>query len=154
KDYRCFKQLGDYYARERQFLLAQECYASATRLAPRKWSLWVKLAAAERELGHGDAARAAARRAAELRPDNADAVGLYGLLLADGHTRPAALAMLRRAHRLSPDDRQYFLAMAKTELDSMDYAGVERDLSPYLQSDPADSEACYMMAAVFNQKPR
>src|SRR5262249_26026389 len=66
-DYRCFKQLGDSYARERQFLLARECYEPAARLAPRKWSLWVKLAAAERELGHGDAARAAARRAAELR---------------------------------------------------------------------------------------
>src|SRR5205085_12354377 len=107
-----------------------------------------------REMEHGDAARAAAQRAAELRPDNADAVGLYGLVLEDGHDRPAALAMLRRAHQLSPDDREYFLAMVRTELDSMEYAGVERDLSSYLLSHPSDAEACYMMAVVFNQKPR
>src|SRR5439155_24405455 len=52
KDYRCFKELGDYYARERQFLPARECYAPAARLAPRRWSFFVKLAAGARALGH------------------------------------------------------------------------------------------------------
>lgn len=153
-DYRCYKELGDYYAQLRQFPEARACYVSAARLAPRRWIVWLRLAAAERELGHGDAARAAALRAYRLRPDHADAVGLYGLLLADARNRPAAVAMLRRAHQLRPNDRQYFTPLVQTELDSMDFAAVERDLSPYLRAHPGDPDACFMMAVVYNQKPR
>src|SRR5262249_55208895 len=62
--------------------------------------------------------------------------------------------MLRRAHALRPQDRQYFMAMVDTELDSLEFAGVERDLIPYLRAHPEDAEACYLMAVVLNQKPR
>ena len=40
------------------------------------------------------------------------------------------------------------------ELDNLDYASVERDLSDYLNKHPNDAEFNYMMAVVYNQKPR
>lgn len=154
KEYHCYEQLGDYYTELRRFPAARGCYAATAGLAPQNGSVWVKLAAAERKLGNADPARAAARRAAALLPGDADAVGLYGLLLAESRNRPAALAMLRRAHRLRPDDRRYFIAMVNGEMDSLEFGAAERDLAPYLRSHPADAEACYMMAVVYNQKPR
>src|SRR5262249_45083416 len=47
-----------------------------------------------------------------------------------------------------------FLALVHTELDSLEFDGVERDLAPYLRAHPRDADACYLMAVVYNQKPR
>src|SRR6266508_3625315 len=46
-EYRCHKQLGDDYAQLRRFPAARDCSATAVRLAPEKWILFVRLAAAE-----------------------------------------------------------------------------------------------------------
>jgi tetratricopeptide (TPR) repeat protein len=153
-EYHCYEQLGDYYTEVLRPEKAAEYYAAATRRAPGNGSLFLRLAAAERKSGQADRARAAARRAFELLPNDADAAGLDGLLLAESRNRPAALAALRQAHRLRPGDRRYFIAMVNTELDSLDFAAAERDLWPYLQAHPRDADACYMMAVIDNQKPR
>jgi cytochrome c-type biogenesis protein CcmH/NrfG len=153
-EYHCYAQLGDYYSEVRHLPAAAECYAIACRLAPHNGSLFLRLAAVEKELGRADPARAAAQRASQLLPNNAEALGLYGTLLAESRSRPAALAALRRAHALAPENRDYLIALVNTELDSFNYAGVEQDLAPYLRTHPNDAEACYMMAVVYNQKPR
>jgi tetratricopeptide (TPR) repeat protein len=153
-EYHCYEQLGDYLSAVGQFSEAVECYELACHLAPRNGSLFSRLATAERRRGRRQQAMTAARRAAELMPEDADAAGEYGLLLAESRNRPAALAMLRRAHRLRPTDRRYFLALVNTELDSLEFAGVEQDLAPYLRAHPQDADACYLMAVVYNQKPR
>lgn len=153
-EYHCYEQLGDYYTVLRRPEKAAEFYAAAARRAPGNGSLFLRLAAAERKAGRPDLARAAARRAFALLPEDADAAGLYGLLLAESRNRPAALAALRQAHRLRPGDRQYFIAMVNTEMDTLDFAGAERDLGPYLRTHPRNPDACYMMAVIYNQKPR
>lgn len=153
-EYHCYEQLADYYAALRRFPEAAECYSLACRLAPRNGSLFLRWAGAERQAGRADRARAAAQRAAELLPEDADAAGAYGLLLAESRNRPAALEMLRRAHRLRPADRRLFLAMVNTELDALELAGLECDLEPYLRAHPRDADACYLMAVVYHQKPR
>jgi len=153
-EYHCYEQLGDYYTALLQPQKAAKFYAAAARRAPGNGSLFLRLAAAERKSGRPDRARAAARRAFELLRNDADAAGLYGLLLAESRNRPAALAALRQAHRLRPGDHRYFMAMVNTELDTLDFAGAERDLGPYLRSHPRDPDACYMMAVIDNQKPR
>lgn len=153
-EYHCYEQLGDYYTEILRPEKAAEFYSAAARRAPGNGSLFLRLAAAERKSGRPDQARAAARRAFELLPGDADAAGLYGLLLAEARDRPHALAALRQAHRLRPGDRQYLIALVNTEMDTLDFAVAERDLGPYLRSHPRDSEACYMMAVIDNQKPR
>jgi tetratricopeptide (TPR) repeat protein len=153
-EYHCYEQLGDYYTKLLRPEKAAEFYAAAARRAPGNGLLYLRLAAAEQKSGHPDPARAAARRAFELLPDDADAAGLYGLLLAGSRNRPAALAALRQAHRLRPGDRGYFIAMVNTEMDTLDFAGAERDLWPYLQAHSRDADACYMMAVIYNQKAR
>jgi len=153
-DWHCYERLGEYYSALLRYEEAADCYSRAAARSSQDGTLFLRLAAVERKLGHRDQAREAARRAAALRPEDADALGLYGILLAESRKRPAALAMLRRAHSLRPRDRQYFMAMVSTELDSLEFAGVERDLAPYLRAHPDDAEACYMMAVVTNQKPR
>jgi tetratricopeptide (TPR) repeat protein len=153
-EYHCWEQLGDYYTTLRQFEQAVDCYSTACRLAPRNGSLLQRLSTVERKLGRRDRALAAARRAAELLPTDADAVGAYGILLHESRNRPAALQALRRAHRLRPDDRRYFLAMVNAAMDSLDFPAAERDLAPYLRRHPKDADACYAMAVIYNQKPR
>jgi tetratricopeptide (TPR) repeat protein len=153
-EYYCYEQLGDYLTAVGQLSEAVECYALACHLAPNNGSLFARLAIAERRQGRRQQALTAAGRAAELLPEDADAAGEYGLLLAESRNRPAALAMLRRANRLRPGDRRYFLAMVNTELDSLEFAAAERDLTPFLHAHPQDAEANYLMAVVCNQKPR
>jgi tetratricopeptide (TPR) repeat protein len=153
-EYRCYEQLGDYYTELLQPQKGAVFYAAAARRAPWNGSLFLRLAAAERKSGRPDRAQAAARRAAELMPNDGDAVGLYGLLLADSRNRPAALAVLRRAHQLRPNDRRYYMSMVNTEMDTFDFVSAERDLQPYLRTHPRDGEARYMMAVIYNQKPR
>lgn len=153
-EYHCYEQLGDYYSEVLQPQKAVDYYAGAVKRAPGNGSLFLRLAAAERKVGRRDEAVAAARRAAALLPDDADATGLYGLLLAESRNRPAALAALRRAHALKPDDRRYCIAMINGELDTLDFAAAERDLQPWLRAHPQDAEASYMMAVIYNQKPR
>jgi tetratricopeptide (TPR) repeat protein len=153
-EYHCYEQLGDYYTEVLQPQKAVDYYAGAAKRAPGNGSLFLRLTAAERKAGRRDEALATARRAAALLPDDADAVGLYGLLLAESRNRPAALAALRRAHTLKPEDRRYFIAMVNGALDTLDFAAAERDLQPYLRTHPQDAEAGYMIAVIYNQKPR
>jgi cytochrome c-type biogenesis protein CcmH/NrfG len=154
KERRCWEQLGDYYTTLRQFDRAADCYATAVRLAPRDASLHARLATAERRRGRREPARLAAARAARLAPNDAEVVGAYGILLAESRDRPAALLMLRRAHALRPADSRYLLALANTEMDSLEFAAAERRLGPYLKAHPKDADARYMMAVIQNQKPR
>src|SRR5207244_4068583 len=82
-EYRCYEQLGDYYAAVLRPEKAVQYYSTACKLAPTNGSLFARLSVVQRRTGQKDQARAAARRAYELLPNDADAAGAYGTPLAE-----------------------------------------------------------------------
>lgn len=150
----CYESLGDLYMQVRHPSEAAATYAAATRLSPQDGLLAMKLARADQVQGDVKDAASAAERAAKLLPNNAEAVGLYGLLAAKLKNKPEALAALRHASHLRPDDQRFLMGVVTLEMDGLDMQGAERDLSPYAQTHPHDGEICYMMAVIYNQKPR
>lgn len=150
----CYEQLGLLYTEVRRYADAEECYKKATANAPDRGALFLALARVQQIRGDLKAAAANAERAAQLLPDNPEAVGEYGMLAARQKRRPVALRALRKAHDLRPGDTRYLLAMVNLEMDAMDMAQAERDLAPYMQAHSDDAQAAYMMAVIYNQKPR
>lgn len=150
----CYEQLGILYTEVRRYADAEECYKKATANAPDRGALFLALARVQQIQGELKPAAISAERAAQLLPENPDAVGEFGLLAARQKRRPVALAALRKAHELRPKDTRYLLAMVNLEMDAMDMAQAERDLAPYMQAHPDDAQAAYMMAVIYNQKPR
>ena len=146
-------QLGDLYLRQQRFGEAAAEYQAAARLTPDDGTLYLRLHRAELGAHDPEAALKAIGRASELRPDDADAAGLYGLLAARMQNRPVALSALRRAHQLNPADADYALELARQEMDSLDMAGAERDLTAFLKTNPNNGEANRLMALLYKQKP-
>jgi tetratricopeptide (TPR) repeat protein len=150
----CYVKLGDLYAQGRNPAAAALKYAAAAPLSPRDGQLFLHLARVQRELNDTAAAADAARHAAALLPSDADAATLCGELTLKIGDLPTALAAYRRAQRLRPTDAGILHQVARLELDMQDIAGAERDLAPWLRAHPDDLEACYLMGAVYNRKPR
>lgn len=150
----CYVQLGDLYMAQKRYPEAVAKYGDASRLSPQDGWLFVKLTQAELAVGDKKAAEAAAKRAAALLPDNADAWGLYGLIEQDLFNQPDALAALRRAHELRPTDRDYLLGLVRTEANNINLPQAERDLAPYLKAHSDDPMACHLMSYLYQQKPR
>ena len=146
-------QLGDLYLRQQRFGEAAAEYRAAAKLTPDDGSLYLRLHHADLGARDPEGALAAIRRASELRPDDPDAAGLYGLLAARMGNRPVALSALRRAHQLRPGDSDYALELARQEMDSLDMAGAERDLGAFLKTNPDNGEANRLMALLYKQKP-
>ena len=146
-------QLGDLYLRQQRFGEAAAEYRAAAKLTPDDGSLFLRLHHAELGARDPQAALEAIRRASELRPDDPDAAGLYGLLAARMGNRPVALSALRRAHQLRPEDGDYALELARQEMDSLDMTGAERDLGAFLKANPDNGEANRLMALLYKQKP-
>ena len=67
--------------------------------------------------------------------------------------RAGALTALRRAHQLRPADRDYLINLVKLQMRMSDYAGAERDLTPWLAAQPHDAWAGHLMAVIDAQKP-
>ena len=148
----CYTLLGDLCMQQKRFPEAAANYSAATRLAPGDGTLFFKLHFAALGAGDVPAARAAAKRAAELLPDDADAVGQYGLLESRHDNIPAALSALRRAHALRPDDPDFFHELVFREMNVGDYPAAEQFLGPWLQAHPQDAWACHLMAVVYGKK--
>lgn len=150
----CYEQLGILYTEVRRYADAEECYKKATANAPDRGALFLALARVQQTRDDLKSAAASAERAAQLLPENPEAMGEFGLLAARQKRRPVALAALRKAHELRPSDTRYLLALCNLEMDAMDMVQTERDLAPYMKAHPDDAQAAYMMAVIYNQKPR
>ena len=148
----CWEQLGDFYTQAHQYVKAERCYEQTTHLLPDDGMQFLQLARTEKALGNSPAAMAAAKRAAMLIPNNADALALYGSLEGDLDNRPAALGALERAFALRPLDRGTVLALAYVDLRGTDNDAAVHHLTPYLQAHPEDPEACYLMAYTLLQQ--
>lgn len=146
-------QLGDLYSALGRSGEAAAQYQAATRLTPKDGALFLRLARADEAAGDTEAALAAAGRAAMLRPDDAEALGDYGILAAKLNQPKTAQAPLAHAHTLTPDDADVLIYLVRVELQLQDVAGAERDLTPFVQRHPDNAEACYLMASLLNQKP-
>lgn len=158
----CYEQLGELYAALHRSQDAEANFARAASLSPSDGSLFLRLSRMQHVNAKWEEAFQSAKRAAELMPNDPDAQGGYGILAAERRNTAIALTALRKALTLetrTKESGQYRLALAEVELDNLDYDGVERDLTPYLQAhpDPKDPnyvKANYFMAVVYNQRPR
>lgn len=151
--------LGDFYAEAQKWPDAVRNYGTAAKLLPDDGPAWLKLARAEQSVGDTKAALDAARRAARLRPQDADAQSLDGHLesdlnkASDLYDKSTGLAAMRRANALRPNDSAIVRELAQQEINVRDFASAERDLAPFAQAHPQDAEAAYLMAVIALAKP-
>lgn len=150
---RCYSELGNLYMAAQRPKTAAGYYDQAARLAPTSASLWFRLAYADLKAGELLAALSAAEQSARLRPNDANSVGIYGLILTKLGRHAQSVAQLRRAHQLDPADRDYLIELVASEMDGQDMTAAERDLAPFLQAHPQDPQACYLMAYLLNHTP-
>ena len=150
----CFERLGELYQNTNRFDQAAIYLADAAKLDASNGELFLSLSRVQQSLRQNQDALLAAKRAAELLPTNADAQEQYGLLAERQRQRPEARAALERAHKLKPADEAYTRALIHAEMNQTDFAAAERDLLPLLATNPKDAQACYLMAVIYNQKPR
>ena len=101
-DWASYASLGNYFWDRQQPQQAMAYYETATRLEPRRLSLWVNLSLACNALGLNDKAEASLRRALVLEPENASANFNFGLLLAELGRMDEAEKALRAALRTDP----------------------------------------------------
>lgn len=149
-----YTQLGDLYSALGRFGEAAAQYQAATRLTSDDEVLFLRLARADEAAGDTEAALDAAGHAAALRPDDAEALGAYGILAAKLNQPKAALVLLARAHALAPDTSDVLIYLIRVEFQLQDLAGAERDLTPFVQRHPDNAEVCYLMASLLHQKPQ
>ena len=154
KAWQCYEQLGAMYTEANHPAQAAYAYEAATKIMPSDGSLFLGLARARTAEGNSPAAYAAAKQAAALLPDSADAVGNYGLLASQAGHDMEALAALRRALALDPGSAKYLIAIVALEINNLDLTRAENDLTPYLKAHPEDYQAHYYMGVILNQKPR
>ncbi len=150
----CFERLGELYQQLQRFDEAAKYYAAAAKLDVGNGELFLNLSRVQQALNKKQDALAAAQRAAELLPNNAQAQGQYGLLAARQYKRPEARAALQQARRLDPANTGYLFALVNVEMDQMDLAQAEKELGPFLKANPQNGEANYLMAVFNHQKPR
>ena len=148
----CYVHLGDLYVQQKRFRDAVRNYAAASRLSPQDGTIFFRLRFVNQAVGDTVGARAAAKRAAELLPNDADAVGQYGLLESKNNNSAAALSALRHAHALRPDDTDFLHELVLREMIADNFAGAEALLGPWLQAHPSDSWACHLMGVVYEKK--
>ncbi len=149
----CYVRLGDLYMQQKRFPEADAQYTAASKLTPDDGALFFKMHFAALAVGDTARARAAAKRAADLLPNDADAVGQYGMLESHNDNVPAALTALRRAHALRPDDPDFFHELVLREMTSGNYPAAEQLLLPWLQAHSQDAWACHLTAVVYEKKP-
>ena len=144
--------LGDLYAQAGRFPEAVTEYTAAAKITPNDGKLFLRLNRADLAVHDIRGAEAAAKRAADLLPDDPDAAGLYGLFEVQQKNDPVALAPLRRAHQLRPADRDYLVELVRIEIENVAFTQAQNDLAPYLQAHPADAWACHLMGVIFEMK--
>lgn len=149
-----YESLGIMYEALLRHPEAAKYYQKAVSLSPDNGQLWKRLAKMALQIGDNDLALKASARTAALLIDDAEAQGEYGILAAGRQSRDAALKALSRAHELAPDKQRYLTALVAVLLDGDDVPGAERVLVPYLKRHPDDGEVNYLMAEVYNHKPR
>lgn len=150
----CYERLGDLYQQIRDYPQAVVNYEQAAKLRPQDGSLLKRLAVAQLETGDDRAAFVTAKRAYELLPEDAQVAGNYGDLAQRRGHREDAIAALRKAHQLDPTNNRYLLSLVNVEMDLDLMPAAEQDLTPYAQAHPDDAWASYLMAVLYNEKPR
>lgn len=150
----CYQRLGDLYLALHDYPDAVTNYTQASRLQPQNGSIFKQLALAQIANGNNQAAFPAAKRAYELLPQDANAAAAYGALADQQLDVGDAYPALKRAHQLAPNDLHVTLNLAKTEMDMLNMNAAEKHLASYLRTLPNDPLACYLMAVIYNQKPR
>jgi predicted CXXCH cytochrome family protein len=86
---------------------AETEYRTALRLDPNFVPALVNLADLDRARGRDEEGAELLKKALAIEPANADVQHALGLNLVRRHDYPAALALLRRAHELAPDNARY-----------------------------------------------
>jgi Flp pilus assembly protein TadD len=99
--------LGLIEARRRRPAEAEAQYETALRLDPRFVPALVNLADLDRQRGQDQDGAELLRKAVALEPENADARHSLGLALVRQKNYAAALAELRKANELAPDNARY-----------------------------------------------
>jgi len=99
--------IGLLQVRAGQAVAAEDAYRTALRLDPRFVPALVNWADLDRMRGQGAAAEDKLRQAVATEPDNADAWHALGLALVRRRAMPDAMAALRRAHELAPENARY-----------------------------------------------
>lgn len=150
----CFERLGDLYIQVRQYQDAVKNYTAAIKLRPSDGTLYKRVTAAYTAELDNKSALVTAKRAYELLPDDAEAAGTYGDLAQTMNDRVTAIKALRRAHELDPKNGRYLLTLANVEMDVQQMDVAEQQIKEYLNTHPDDIWASYLMAVVYNQKPR
>ena len=148
-----YLHLGNYYLAQQRPRQAALSYTAATQLLPEEGSLWLHLARARREEQDIPGAAAAALRATILLPADAEAFTVYGELMEAQQNSVVAVSILRHARLLAPEDRNAALDLARVEISGHEMEHAERDFLPYLRSHLQDAEACYLLAAFYNEQP-
>jgi Tfp pilus assembly protein PilF len=154
KAWQCYERLGDLYTQLAHPADAAHAYEAAAKIMPTDGPLLLNLAKSEKAVGDVPKAYAAAKQAASLLPDSAEANGEYGLFAARQRHDQEALAALHRSLDLDATSPIYRLALVSLEIDSLDFVRAEADLTPYLTAHPNDAEAHYYKAIIVSQKPR
>jgi predicted CXXCH cytochrome family protein len=99
--------IGLLQVREGQAAAAEDAYRTALRLDPRFVPALVNWADLDRMRGQDAAAEDKLRQAVAAEPDNADAWHALGLTLVRRRAMPDAMAALRRAYELAPENARY-----------------------------------------------
>ncbi len=132
--------LGNFYAEQRRFGLAEASYRTALRLDAEHVPAHVNLADLHRARGRDDRAEPLLRRAVEIAPPNAAAHHALGLLLVRQGHAPQAIEWFRRAVELAPDDPRFGYVYAVSLHSAGRLADALRELERTHAVNPADRD--------------
>jgi predicted CXXCH cytochrome family protein len=140
--------LGLVHLRRRDPAAAEAAYRTALRLDPAFVPALVNLADLYRARGREGDATAMLRDAVSREPANAEARFAFGLALARARDLPGALAELRRAQALAPDNARhaYVLAIALNDTGAREEALLLLDATH--RRHPADREVLLALVAL------
>ncbi len=148
-----YTSLGDLYSELNKHDDAAILYRRAVKLKPNDGQLFTRLSREEHLTANENSAYEDAKRAAELLPDDATVQGRLGLLEEGRGKYGAAIPLLRRGVQGRPGTRDLVFALLRSELQSSDFAGTQRDALAWLAKHPGDSEALLAMAKAYSGQP-
>jgi tetratricopeptide (TPR) repeat protein len=128
-------------------------YGKAAELSPQDGNLWLKYARSLNRVADRQQTIKAARKAAQLLPDNAEAQGQFGLLAAENQERAVAHQALLRAHQLEPNSGSFLAGLVAIELEMGTTGEAEKHVRAFLERHPQHPESNFFMAVICRQKP-
>lgn len=146
--------LGYLYQRRRLNQEAAEILEQAVALNPASQSAWSILGAARRQMGDGQAATEAFRRAYELKPDDSEALGNLAVSYIDAKNWQQAVSLLEKATAADRQNANRWLLLGRARLGAGDRIGTGDGigavaaLESAIRLDPQDSGGWASSAAV------